>query len=232
MPPKRRYRRKRRNVRPRRRRRGAPRPAISRNFLSAETAAIKHRYVVANLVTPDMSGDLTFIVYRGNSLFAPEVIGGHQPYGFDQMAQFFSEYQVRRARIKVEVSYGGVGTFPRLYVGIKPSVSNTLLGSIDKVSDIMETGFSPYKQLAYNSGNAQSLAVVTSTRNTTAMLDIKDLQDNHDTKAKWNSGPTSNWYFHLWLGAVDETSALGAVNIIVTIDYDAVWSERILLAES
>lgn len=39
--------------------------------------------------------------YHLNSLFSPEVIGGHQPYGFDQLTPFYRRYRVNTCKVLI-----------------------------------------------------------------------------------------------------------------------------------
>lgn len=43
--------------------------------------------------------------FRLNSIFDPDVaVGGHQPYGFDQMAAFYNKYLVTRALVELTLT--------------------------------------------------------------------------------------------------------------------------------
>jgi hypothetical protein len=55
--------------------------------------------------------------FKLNSLFDPEdPVGGHQPYGFDQMSALYNRYRVLRARWKVVVGTS-TGT---IHIGVVP----------------------------------------------------------------------------------------------------------------
>ncbi len=51
----------------------------------------------------------TPVVFNLGSLFAPEA-GGHQPFGFDQMALLYARYKVHKVKIRVETMCLGSAT--------------------------------------------------------------------------------------------------------------------------
>ena len=81
------------------------------NLRAASSSSSKYNGIlgtsklVSLLYTPDnttLSNLNPQLVYRMNSLWDPEyATGGHQPRGFDQMAQFFLRYDVISATINV-----------------------------------------------------------------------------------------------------------------------------------
>lgn len=52
----------------------------------------------------------TGITFQLNSLYAPQTSGGHQPYGFDQMAALYSQYKVLSVDVAITFADPSVGT--------------------------------------------------------------------------------------------------------------------------
>lgn len=55
----------------------------------------------------DLSSDVAGVTgaiaqFRMNSIFAPAVVSGHQPYGYDQYSVFWNKYKVYRVDVMVE----------------------------------------------------------------------------------------------------------------------------------
>lgn len=61
------------------------------------------KYVDVEAATVSAGGGST-VTYRPNSVFAPRSSGGHQPYGFDQLATIYGTYRVLAVRYKIEFS--------------------------------------------------------------------------------------------------------------------------------
>jgi len=75
--------------------------------------------------------------FRANSLFDPDLTGGgHQPYGFDQLAAIYNHYEVQRAFITVECQPAGLGlTSGQCIIGIVPSDDGTITNDMDTIRE-------------------------------------------------------------------------------------------------
>lgn len=85
----------------------------------------RHRYVerltLSNENTTGITG--SEIAFRLGSLYDPNFSGaGHQPWGFDQMAAIYQQYQVYKVKVAFRVfSWSGAAAF--LAIGIKTSAT-------------------------------------------------------------------------------------------------------------
>lgn len=80
-------------------------PLVGRGALP-QTMVCTHRYVDQKVLNAEAVTGLTGTeqVYRLNSLFDPDFTGaGHQPYGFDQMANFYNLYCVYKVHIQIKI---------------------------------------------------------------------------------------------------------------------------------
>lgn len=110
-------------------------PLPSRSFMPPSYVT-QHRYCerLINL-SPDNITGLTGSEYafRLGSLFDPDFTGtGHQPWGFDQLAAIYQQYNVYRVKIQVKVvtaNYGGGTSIPFLAVNLRPNGSAYNLNS-------------------------------------------------------------------------------------------------------
>lgn len=87
-----------------------------------------HRYsqdfLVLNQSVTGLTG--TPVAWRLGSLFDPDFSGtGHQPRGYDQLAQLYNQYQVYKVHIQVKVvAANGSGSYtPFLAVGVTPNAN-------------------------------------------------------------------------------------------------------------
>jgi hypothetical protein len=86
---------------------GLIRPASYTNFENiSRTFLDPHKYItlryseVANFTLATVTG--TQALFRLNSIFDPNAaVGGHQPYGYDQMAALYNRYRVLACRWKI-----------------------------------------------------------------------------------------------------------------------------------
>lgn len=114
-------------------RRYAQKSGMLLNAVTPVKKSYSCKFVYGDLITLN-SANLSTIygtekAYRLNSLFDPDFsVGGHQPYGFDQMAAMYNKYIVHG--VKVEV-WGVNPTNPGVTLGVQiqtPSDTNTLQG--------------------------------------------------------------------------------------------------------
>lgn len=82
-----------------------PRPLpfmLYKNTLADRSRYVKLRYVGYGTMNPAAAVTSTCHVFRLNSLYDPDYTGaGHQPYGYDQMSTFWTDYRVVGVRWKL-----------------------------------------------------------------------------------------------------------------------------------
>jgi len=84
--------------------------------------------------------------YRLNSLFDPDATGGgHQPYGFDQLAALFAHYRVYKCKWHIEFS----GSNDRLHICVLPINGINASTTIPAVS---EQPLAVTKAMSFNGG--------------------------------------------------------------------------------
>ncbi len=68
------------------------------------------------------------LIYKINSLYDPDgSVGGHQPYGYDQMTAFYGRYRVLKTRYRV--SFGtSTGTVNVLCLPVSGGLANAIAG--------------------------------------------------------------------------------------------------------
>lgn len=133
-----RYRAKRpRRARKARQRRRNPGTNIPRKRLGGmipDRTRITLKYAVAPLAISTDSSVLNTYLFNLNSVYDPDRTGtGHQPFGFDQMATFYSKYCVVGCKWQVVFANNAVGTSQSHYVGCCPlNFSTTPTGGLSE----------------------------------------------------------------------------------------------------
>lgn len=146
------------------------------------------------------SGNLSDNVYRGNSIFDPDLTGtGGQPMGFDQWAAFYFSYTVLGSKIEVssQVNSGNAAT---QRMGITPSnLSNAMTGH----EAAEEAPYTKARRLIMGSGgtgNAAGGGDLTSYMSTAKMVGVlrPAVQIEDAFGALVTANPTNTWFWHVW----------------------------------
>jgi len=149
-----------------------------------------------------LTGNLADNVYRGNSLFDPDLSGsGGQPFLFDQWATLYGLYTVSGSAIEVtSMMNGGPGSTQRH--GVTPTTTSTTFGTTDQ--ELAEER--PYTKAcspAVMAGAANAAAGNSVIKHYMGTAKINGLpKRNVDTDPNLSSlvstNPTTQWYWHVW----------------------------------
>lgn len=170
------------------------------------------------------AGTVDSLVFRTNNLYDPlYAAGGEQPRGYDQLGALYSYYTVLGARITVKYTAnvdGENGNIGGVFLTRNPAEYTSAINYI-------EQPLCRYATLP--SGQSRTLTMNFSTKKFFSLANVKD---NEDYKALINSNPTNTAYFILFAGNASSASDLGAVNFIATIEFIALFTEPVQLAQS
>lgn len=194
-----------------------------------DSKVVKLRYVD---IVPINAGptNTAVLIFRANSINDPDhALGGHQPLGHDQWANFYDHYTVIGAKITCRFTASLTsGTQGATIVGIMLKDNATTISS---PRNIMEQGTSGYKVLT--GANAGGTTTVTKGFSTKKFFGLKDVSDNRSlVGAAMNADPPEDAYFHVYVASIDGTSDPGITNVLVTIQYIVKLTERKALGES
>lgn len=175
---------------------------------------VRHRYNdqgVIQLVNGALPNAYTTWSFKVNDLYDPDAtVGGHQPFGRDQMAALFGRYCVIGGRLGAtgHITNGDGSQWP-VYVGIAVSESPTLSGVT--LAQLVEGGRANIKLTnSANISGYQNLKYVNLWRSFNIKRELADGQvmDDDSLQAITADGsPTRVLYMHLLLGN-------GAVNAV------------------
>lgn len=234
--PKRRIRRRRFRPRRGKRRFGKRRARIGRMIGFPHRRVVRLRYCTYLTLDAPNTGTLVFSDYRANGLFDPEVgVGGHQPLGFDQWCLFYKKYIVLGSRITCSVSASAVGTTNPAIFGIQlVEPQSTVPSNWDL---IIEQGKTKYRilQVAANGLAIPSVSMNFSSKKWFGYTNAKDNVILYGAQA--GSSPTDpalagSAYFRLIAGAIDQASDINPIQLVIKIEYIAMFFEPLQLPRS
>jgi len=195
-----------------------PRPyptvGYSRSVVPDRTM-VKMKYsTLANIAAG--AGQYALAIFRGNSIFDPDFgVGGHQPLGHDQWANFYEYYRVLSSSIRVDFSSQDTGD--SLLCAIVPTEESVVIdaGNPDTYS---ESTYAKTKLLNVR-GGSDSVTLV-SYISTEKALGVHRVDSGFDEAAAFGSNPSAGaaWFWHVYVGT---RSGAGSPNcdIAVTITY-------------
>ncbi len=197
--------------------------ALSLSLITPKLRLVKLRY--KECISFDAAaGGIDKNTFSCNSIQDPNVTGtGHQPYGNDEMAQLYDTYRVLGSKIVVQFATN-VPTDVPVIVGITKNNDSVLVdtGGLDAVMErpgvvtrllppsesmILSETFSLKKTFGKNS------AAISFAANVGAI-------------------PTSQFFYHIFVGSPTATSNPGVIVSVVTIDYIVQYSEPKVLSQS
>lgn len=183
-------------------------------------------------INPPAGGSTGTYVFSANGMFDPNVTGtGHQPLGFDQwIPQFYNHYVVTGAKCTARfVSPTNSVLGGTMICGIE-IVDNATPYNLP-ASAIMERPRTAYRMLG-NASTGNSLTTVVKGFSAKKFFRIKDVVGDDTQRGTSTSNPAEQAYFHVWVGALDETTDVASVPITVTIEYTVALLEPNQLDQS
>lgn len=192
----------------------------------ADTTLVKLVYVDRYQIAP-VAGAIVHQVMRGNSIFDPDFTNvGHQPAGRDEWAAFYKHYQVQSSSIKIEVVPGvtGVGA-ASAELALCPSVTSGDFTATDP--EVVREN--PLSQMLLISGGIKAPAM--NAYMTTTKMVGQGIYDNTTSGALMTTNPSAQWFWHILVQAIDESTTLD-MWMYVTVTYYTKLMQRLPLANS
>lgn len=213
-------------------------------------AVRRHKYVTSYEQAILTYGSADTRSYRANGIFDPTVaVGGHQPYGYDQMIVFFGNYQVLASKIRVrEVIVDTIsGVSPNIYI-YKTLLQND--GPVEPnygIDDVrlIEQGLLNLPvtnggAFAGTKGDKARGWIVTNSYNAKSLKRYSKDHDKKDYTLKASTDPTGGGepsvLFHIRasnsLDAGLTTADTRKMTLLVEIEYVVLWSGKITQSRS
>lgn len=197
--------------------------AVQRNAGISDSQIVKLRY--ADMVRIDsVAGVADGNVWSANSIFDPNRTGvGHQPLGHDEWQLFYNHATVLGSKITATF----MPTSSDVILGnsccsIKVMGNNTLDTNI--YSTLEQTG-SSWKLLG-NSAAAGKGVTITKYFSAKKFFGVTDVKDADNLRGTFGANPADEAYFHVQHTGLNGTDNPAAVDVVVTIEYICLLSER------
>lgn len=183
------------------------------------------RYYQAVTLADPITGAASTNLFRANSLYDPDFSGaGHQPMGYDQYIEMYSDILVKKSRITV-THLNSVTSGTVFGVTLSPSSS-----SLTIPGDYIEQQSCAY---AYTNASLTTLnQSVVASFDAKRFFDVKDPSDDPDLHHGAGTNPASVAFFHVFVGGFTSTADAAASAVNVLIEYDVEFSEPIQLNAS
>lgn len=202
-------------------------PSI-RGMPFADRYFVKLRYCDdRNLSIPASTVTATGHSYRINSLYDPDLTGvGHQPFGRDQIAQFYNKYRV--FGVKYKWTLWNTDSAVPLLIAVLPSNSSAL---DTDWNTIIERGYA--KSIVLPPGGARGTMTMKGFASVAKVHGVKkNIVRTDDTFAAFQANnPSREVYLHLYGKAMDGSTAITLRGRLELVFYCEMF-DRILLTGS
>lgn len=165
-------------------------------------------------------------VFRANGMYDPDTaLGGHQPYGFDQLMALYNRYVVLGA--KITITAVPAASFASYIIACKLSDNATLLSTTPTVLQ-EQPG---YKYRLITNGNTTPSPRLTMGYSARKLC-RPGFMNNDTYQGTVNKDPDDQWYFTVLTCSAVPSVDNGAMTFNIRIDYIAKFMNPIELAAS
>lgn len=206
---------------------GKPQSILPFGF--AKTTVMRFRYVANPTLNPGI-GSVAYHRFRANGCFDPNFeVGGHQPYGWDQMVVYYNHYVVLGSKCTVRMSPSGTSNDSFLMGGILLKADSATPGA--DITEVLERNMVSAK--AIGSTNRNVIKTFSKGYSAKKFFNVKNVSDNTNRiGAPTNADPVDHALFHVWATSTDVAADPGVVNCVVTLEYTVLFSEPKALPQS
>lgn len=180
----------------------------------------------------DASGGSATATFKANGPQQPLDSGAtHQPLGFDEWAASYRHYVVTAARCKVTAVHDDTNNNVPVMMTIIASGSSTY--SAPTTEKMLEYGDrSECKEIGSYIGSGSRDRQVSLAIDMAKAFGVKDIVDEEDFGALTTAVPANQYFFHVILTQINANTPAISNPVIVEIEYDIVWGDPNILAQS
>ncbi len=189
--------------------------------------SMRTKLIYKELLTLTGSTPCVNLTYRGNGLFDPNTqLGGHQPRYFDQYSALYSKYRVDGSKLTAKV-INISGTSALMY-GFAPLTEVLTYTTWVDFAELPRVSICPEPVPI-----AQRYGVELESRDTSSrVLGLSKIQlEDDDYGADVSADPPHQWYWNVFLSTMDSTT-VASFAMEITIEYDAIFYDRIKIGQS
>lgn len=185
---------------------------------------VKLPYTVTVLTS---SAAVPFInyVYRGNSVYDPEVaLFGRSAMGHNVWRQFYGKYRVYGSNCRLRMTSFSNTSTGIVSFGIFPSTTDTAVASAEAANQ------QPYGRDALIGGQFSTNPMMLYNNITTEKIyGITGIKYQDEYASVVGNNPDNQWYWHVFIEALDGTTAPTNIRFELEITYDVEYYTRVQL---
>lgn len=178
---------------------------------------VRMKYVTAGVAMTSTTGAQQIYTHTVNNIYDPNVTGGgHQPYGHDEFATYYNQYQVLGCKVTTSARWSA----PPAATDV-PTVIFSFMDSDTTAPTTLATKMERYARM-YKILKPDTTSTVSFTDYWSAKkwFKMKDVADQHQTIATFGNAPVKTAYHQTITQPLDESSTTTTPIIVtVTIDY-------------
>lgn len=170
------------------------------------------------MYTDMTAGTTWYNVFRGNSIFDPDLTGtGTQPRYHDELQSLYRFYYVTGSRIKV--TFNNSSTSNGLLAFVIPDATVSSLAIPTSSKDVIELPGSRYKHLGGEQAGPQPHMI-------TVSRSAKQMQENtREDRVEFGTNPADPWAYVVGVTSYGPQTA--GIYVVVEIVYDVIVSELV-----
>lgn len=174
---------------------------------------------------PSTAGSMGAHSFRANSINDPDYTGtGHQPRGYDEMSLIFKRYTVLGATCTAQYMPEGNVIGATQCFAILLNHDATLTAT--KAANLIERKQARWKLRNTYAGQSAPVSVRGKRYNAKRFWGLADVNDNDDVSALVTADPIKAAYFHVMAGSADEITTPPTPEVLVTITYKVLFTDR------
>lgn len=191
-------------------------------LIIADKTMVKLKYTTAISLTS--AGLIAHHIYRGNSLFDPDLSGGgFQPAGFDQWAAFYNRYRVHASSILVKARDNQTSDGnPFNMLLIMPKNDTT------PETNYVDAACEPYAKKRFlptkDAGYPLTVKHYMTTRKIRGIS--KAAAEDQDYQASISANPLREWYWHIYAQNVNASVVSQDVKVYIELTYYCTFMDR------
>lgn len=185
-----------------------------------KTMLMKHRYT-ETIGLDAAGGGVSPYVFIANTLYDPNVTGtGHQPLMSDEMAAIYGSYIILGSKITAKFVNSSTGTTVS-HIGIFLSRDSSISTSQELVLEQQNT---KHTTLGLP-GSTNGIKTITGNFSAKKFFSANPLTDDLQ-EALISADPQKKAYYILWQSSINSANNPDAIDVLVSIDYIALWKNR------
>lgn len=192
---------------------------LSRGLGFPRKLRVRHRYTEPISIGLSAGATSTYL-WSCNGMYDPNITStGSQPMYFDQLSAIYDHYTVFNSRLRLDISCPSSVRYA-FYVDDDTSVATTVQQASQQVGAI----------LGMHLSTAVRPTSITRSWNAKDYFG-GDVFDNDNLQGTASANPSEQSYYTIAIAALD-IAATPTVDILVTLEFDAVWDELKTMATS